>query len=104
MSGPTKKWKHKGIELTAWDGKFGPQYSLKKTYKDKNTGEYKEAKFFFQNEIAAIAEMFNDADHWIRTGEDRVRPEVVQGIEVKDLPPVIRKVVESVVDDLDIPF
>lgn len=104
MAGPVKTWKQKGIELAVWEGKFGSQYTLKKTYKDKNTGEYKESKFFFQEEITALAEMFTDADHWIKTGEDRVKPDAVEGIEVKDLPPLIRKVVEEVIDDLDIPF
>lgn len=97
MAGPIKTWRNKGIEIAAWEGKWGKQFTWRKTYKDKNTGEYKETKFLFEGDLAILLELVTDAHHWAVTGEGR-------GAET--LSQVVQQIVKEVVDDLDddIPF
>jgi len=66
MAGVIGNWKYKGLQLTAWQGTDKISFTFKKAYKDKATGEWKEGKHLFPEEIAAAADLFTRAETWIR--------------------------------------
>lgn len=97
MAPPLKTWKNKGIEVAAWNGQWGKQFTYRKTFKDKKTGEYKEAKFLFEDDVIKLAELLQEAYAWAKAGDNReaeTQSDLLQGI--------VKEVV-SALDD-DIPF
>lgn len=55
---PVKRFKSSvsyGLSIAVWQNENGATFSIQKTYKDKNSGEYKESKSLFANDLAAIA-------------------------------------------------
>lgn len=97
MAAPIKTWRNKGMQIAAWDSRYGKQFTWKKTYKDKNTGEYKEAKFLFEDDLPALLDLVTEAHQWARTGLDR---------EADTQSEWVQQIVKEVVDSLDddIPF
>lgn len=69
MAGPIKKWSRKGLELAAWEGNTGKRFSIQKRYKDKNSGEWKESKSIFKEELGALREMIDEALLWLTADE-----------------------------------
>ena len=65
MSNIIGSWKHKGIELAAWQGADKISFTFRKSYKDKATNEWKESKHLFPEEVVAVAALFNRATAWI---------------------------------------
>lgn len=61
MAGPVKKWNVKGIEVAMWEGSTGPRFSIQKRYKDKASGEWKESKSFFKEELSTLRTLLDDA-------------------------------------------
>jgi len=60
---PAHQWKERGLSLTKWNGREPGtfQYSIQKTYKDKTTGEYKESKIIFENELPILKKLLAQA-------------------------------------------
>jgi hypothetical protein len=54
---PAKKWRAGVIEISKWekDGSFS--YSLKKSYKDKKTDEWKKTDTYFDNQLISLKEL-----------------------------------------------
>lgn len=97
MAGPIKTWRNKGIEVAAWEGKWGKQFTWRKTYKDKQSGEYKEAKFLFEDDVLKLSELLAEAYGWAKSGENR---------EAETTSQLVQQIVKDVVANLDddIPF
>lgn len=56
------------IEVAIWGGDNGNyQLTIQKSYKDKQSGEYKSSNFFFDNESLIIPYLLNRANAWIDT-------------------------------------
>ena len=67
MSAVIGRFKHKGIELTAWEQPSGAiSFTLRKSYKDKRTGQWLETKTFFPSELQAVAELALRAGEWAK--------------------------------------
>ena len=94
MAGVIGNWKYKGLQLTAWQGTDKISFTFKKAYKDKATGEWKEGKHLFPEEIAAAADLFTRAETWIRETGVSLNPshtftstrEVMAGIALPGAP------------------
>jgi len=46
-----------GMSVTAWPGNIPGEetYTIRKTYKDKKTDEWKESKVYYQNDLNMLA-------------------------------------------------
>lgn len=78
----------------------GYSYSIRKTYKDKATGEYKEAKQFFPEELEVLRRLIDEALTW-KDGANATTQfidNLVSGIVIPD-----GKGGQADIDD-DIPF
>lgn len=61
MSAPIKKYKLRGVEIAVWAGKFGPNFTIQKSYKDKASGEYKSTSSLDASDLAVLAQLISVA-------------------------------------------
>jgi hypothetical protein len=62
MNKPVQDFKHKGLSVAVWPTKNGGySYSIQKRYKDKQSGEWRETKSFFKEEIEALIDLLKQA-------------------------------------------
>ena len=95
---PTQSWKHKGIDIAEWRNERGVNYTIRKTYFKKATGEYIEAKSWFREELKELHRLLGEA---VATfGEDEVMPELAFAAPVAVKAPVAA----ANCNDDDIPF
>ena len=65
MNKPIKAARDKGIDVAMWNTKNGGHsFTFRKTYKDKATGEYKESKQFFPEELGILKRLIEEAISW----------------------------------------
>jgi hypothetical protein len=91
MAGPVKTWRNGQMDMAAWEGKFGTTYTFRKTYKNKETGEWKESKILFKEDLERLAVMLGEVQAWAG-GEIEEAPEAVTPAPAVDL------------TDFDVPF
>jgi hypothetical protein len=96
MGAPIKKFWEKGNEIAIWkDEKYGYTASYRKTYKDKNTGEYKTSAKLFRSDLENLRTCINKALAWWES-EPKDDAERKSAPEPKHEPQAF--------DDSDIPF
>lgn len=102
MGGPLKKWFTKGLDVAAWPtNNGGVSFTIRKSYKPKDSTEYKETKTLFPNDVAALIDLLRQAQDWAH----KEFAEPVPVVDTRPLHPKVAAVVKSVVDDVDdIPF
>lgn len=79
------------IEVAIWGGQYGANISIKKRFKDKQTGQYKETNFLSVNEAIVAHRLLGDAITLaIRSEEEnqreRQRPTQRQQGEIDNFP------------------
>lgn len=91
---PIYNARSKGIDIAVWEGNTGPQFTIRKSYKDKQTGEWKESKTLFSNDLEILKELITEALSWGKNVENIEEPAhyAAAGATTVDL------------DDDDIPF
>lgn len=97
MPGPTHKLKERGIELCLWGTLESPRFTISKRYKDKQTGEYKDSKYLFDNELETILKLVHQMQTFVSNNRTPIPPTVqheVMGVKLN---------VKPLVDD-DIPW
>lgn len=90
--------KSKGVEVAVWEGRTGPQFTIGKRYKDKNSGDWKDSKTFFDSDLEILAELIREALSWGKNISNIEEPsqlvaanQSVEGLDFED-------------DDLELPF
>jgi ribosome biogenesis GTPase A len=92
MSKPIKAARNKGIDVAMWQTRNGGySFSFRKSYKDKQTGEYKEAKQFFPEELDILISLLQEARSW--TAQGPTDGEVKNAIDA-----VVNKTVDEMFD------
>lgn len=65
MARPIHSWKNKGIDVAAWPtSNGGVSFTLRKTFKDKQTNEYKETKSFYPRDLEILVDLAKQATDW----------------------------------------
>lgn len=83
---PTQSWKHKGIDIAEWRNERGVNYTIRKTYFKKATGEYLEAKSWYREELKELYRLLGEA---VATfGEDGAMPELAFAVPAAPRAPV----------------
>lgn len=68
MSRPLNTWKEYGVQITAWPTSIGGiSFSVRKSYKVKATGEYKDTNTFFEKDIENLGRLCQQAIDWAKT-------------------------------------
>lgn len=106
MTSPAKRWKHKGLQLTAWENGGRISFQITKSYLDKNTNEWKDTRTIFREDLMALKDMIEEAAHWSLTGN------IPDGLNIPppklpEMPKITigkGKEPELIKDDDDIPF
>jgi len=65
MAKPEKTFEVKGIQIALWKNDRGYSISVKKTYKDKASGAYKEAKTYFPDELATLITLLSETRDYL---------------------------------------
>ena len=101
---PTQSWKHRGIDIAEWRNEKGVNYTIRKTYFKKATGEYIEAKSWYREELKELYRLLGEA---VATfGEDEAMPELAFTAPVAPVANDLKLLRDRVVafNDDDIPF
>jgi hypothetical protein len=92
---PLNKFRDKGISLTLWNSRNGGyQIKLEKSYKAKDSDEWKKTDSYFPDELERLEKLCADARRWIHEqGQERS----INGGQIDDEP-------LPDFDDSEIPF
>jgi hypothetical protein len=108
MNTPAKRWKHKGLQLTAWENKGRVSFQITKSYLDKEKNEWKDTRTIFRDDLVALKDMIEEATHWSLTGNI---PEMAESLMPQSKPIPVPKITTGkpseakvIQDDDDIPF
>lgn len=74
MSKPLAVVRRGGISLTAWPGRTSWTWTLKKTYKSQETGQYIESKTFFPNEAEKVIDGLQELQQTMKDGKPEEKP------------------------------
>lgn len=100
MGRPKKAFRNNGIDIAAWENdRGGISFTLRKTYKNRETGEYKETKYFFLQDLKDFRDLIAEVIHWNETLADREAHE-----EAAIASPAPARAAQPVDVDDDIPF
>lgn len=69
MNKPSFVSKKRGVEVVVWGHADRPSISIRKSYKDKQTGEYKESKSLFPSELQDLVTCIEEVQLWIQTNK-----------------------------------
>jgi hypothetical protein len=62
MNRPVQTFREKGLDVAIWETKNGGfSFTIRKSYKDKASGEYKETKYFYKEEAQKLIELLQEA-------------------------------------------
>lgn len=71
---PIYNARSKGIDIAIWEGNTGPQYTIRKNYKCKQTDTWKESKIFFSSDLEIMKELITEALNWGKNVENIKEP------------------------------
>lgn len=101
MGRPLKSWRNKGIDVAAWaTNNGGVSFTIRKTYKPKDSNEYKETKSYFSSDLKALGDLISQATTWAH--EEFNEP--VSEVDTRPVHPKVAAVVQAIVEDDDLPF
>ncbi len=62
MNKPVQNFRDKGIDVAVWSAKNGGySFTIRKTYKNKQSGEYVETKYMYKEECEKLIELLQEA-------------------------------------------
>lgn len=94
---PAQSWNMGGVQIAMWVNDKGASFTLQKRYKDQASGEWKESKYLYASDLAALAALIPSA-----VGAS-LNVKRGQSAQVGVSEPVAQDV-PSAIDDDDIPF
>jgi hypothetical protein len=62
MNKPVHTIKDKGLSVAIWESRGGGYtYSVQKRYKDKQTGEWKDSRYLYKEDVVSLVNMLQSA-------------------------------------------
>lgn len=62
MNKPVQNFRSKGLDVAVWPAKNGGySFTFRKTYKNKETQQYVETKYFYKDEVEQLIELLKEA-------------------------------------------
>lgn len=102
MNKPLQDFKHKGLSVAVWEARNGGySFSVQKRYKDKQTGEWKESKYYYKEEVDALIDLLKQAASFASNRAEHQHEGIPSG-QGKPGAPVQYELTQADLDD--IPF
>jgi len=100
MNKPVKDFKEKGVSVAVWETRNGGySISISKRYKDKVSGEWKESKYWFKEDLGNLIVMLQGALDFCSNGEEHKAEGVPSG-QGKPGKPATYELTQEEIDDL----
>lgn len=100
MNKPVKDFKEKGVSVAVWETRNGGySISISKRYKDKVSGEWKESKYWFKEDLGNLIIMLQGALDFCG-GAEVHKAEGVPSGQGKPDKPVAHELTDKEIDDL----
>lgn len=100
MNKPVKDFKEKGVSVAVWETRNGGySISISKRYKDKVSGEWKESKYWFKEDLGNLIIMLQGALDFCG-GAEAHKAEGVPSGQGKPGKPVAYELTDKEIDDL----
>jgi hypothetical protein len=97
MNKPVQNFRDKGIDVAVWNAKNGGySFTIRKTYKNKQSGEYVETKYMYKEECEKLIELLQEA---VKYASNRSEHES-QGSQNGPGQNVARELTQEELDDL----
>ena len=97
MNKPVQNFRDKGIDVAVWNAKNGGySFTIRKTYKNKQSGEYVETKYLYKEECEKLIELLQEA---VKYASNRSEHES-QGSQNGPGQNVARELTQEELDDL----
>lgn len=95
-----------GVRVTIWGGEGKYSASISKRYKDKQTGEYKDGKYYYLSELEDLVHALTKAIDFLRSFEKPRNGERAVNVLGVSVPVPVKSDFDGGVpfDDDDIPF
>lgn len=100
MNKPVKDFKEKGVSVAVWETRNGGySISISKRYKDKVSGEWKESKYWFKEDLGNLIIMLQGALDFCGGAEEH-KAEGVSSGQGKPGKPATYELTQEEIDDL----
>jgi Fe-S cluster assembly iron-binding protein IscA len=69
MAAPIKQFKENAVRVVVWPGRTDPgdyTYSIEKSYKDKDSGEWKKSTVLFEQDLKSLYMALGQCADWIK--------------------------------------
>jgi hypothetical protein len=97
MNKPVQNFRDKGVDVAVWNAKNGGySFTIRKTYKNKQSGEYVETKYLYKEECEKLIELLQEA---VKYASNRSEHES-QGSQNGPGQNVARELTQEELDDL----
>ena len=97
MNKPVKDFKNKGVSVAVWSAKNGGySFSLQKRYKDKQSGEWKESRYYYKEELESLIELLKEAVNYASNRAEHEAQETTASIGYN----VTRELTQEELDNL----
>lgn len=95
---PVTSYKEKGLQVAVWENRTGGySYTISKRYKDKQSGEWKDSKYLYKEDMEALTLLIQSAlsyahdraEHQhegIPSGQGKQGPSPVTEFDMDDIP------------------
>jgi hypothetical protein len=98
---PIHKLWTKGISVAAWEGRYGLTFTVSKQYKDKETGEYKDSKSYFESDIEILRNMLTEMIDYAKSRSSGAGSRDTVKHDTSRVEAIAKSVVE---ENWDVPF
>ena len=80
MAKPIEAFSYKGIEVAVWENEKGVTFSVRKRYLDKSTGEWKDGKFLFVEEVSLLIVLLQRAlaEYGVKSKQEKPKETIEQ--------------------------
>jgi len=80
MNKPVQDFKTKGVSVAVWNAKNGGySFSIQKRYKDKQSGEWKESRYYYKEEVEALIELLKEAANYAHGRQEHATEGIPSG-------------------------
>lgn len=86
MAKPLMSFREKCVKCAIWEGKTGPQITISRSFKDKNTNVWTDGKCFFPSDLSLLIPMLEQALKWCndQAQENEARTHPPQNVPTTD--------------------
>jgi hypothetical protein len=101
MNKPVQNFRDRGLDVAVWTAKNGGySFTIRKTYKNKQSGEYVETKYMYKEECEKLIELLQEAVKYASNRAAHDEEHIASG-GYSGLKSTAK---HEEIDDIDIPF